>query len=338
MNQNPPAPDTSHESFESFDLSDETQILEELAGRSTDQFIYSFPMQGKTVVGLSYAGVLWACREYAKQGEAIRVKGHPQVMADPFDPDNALISVIVERVSINKENGKPTHLDSEVGTKSQPRFMKKKKYDQSNQYVGEEKAVDPFWYEKGVSKASRNGKKKLIPNDFQNKLIAMISDPKRKGGGAVKKIEPQAQAAPPPSAPKAPASPPPAAQAPAAPPPPTPAPPAQKPAAASAPASPDKIALLKKLDAVARQVFGFSDGAQVVEKIRVMTGSHPSEFSEEQIKKIGTLLQGVAKKVNRVDGDRLIRIADGALLLGAPLPVPQTVPLVVPDTQEKDMF
>lgn len=157
------------DAYESFELADEDQIIGELSGRVTEKYIYTFRQDGQDVTGLSYAGTNWACREYAKQGEAIRIT-KVEKEPDPFDPDYVLVTVYAQRFAINRDNGKETPLDNTVVTKRQWRFMDKKKFE-NGQVVGREQVPDKFFWEKAVSKGVRNAKQALMPTDFVKKII-----------------------------------------------------------------------------------------------------------------------------------------------------------------------
>lgn len=193
---------TSHD-FEVFDLADEEQILAELGGRVTEKFVYELkgvkdPITGLNVTGLSYAGTNWACREYAKHGEVIRVIGKPEVIVDPTDPNYIVVVITAQRFAVNSETQRETPLDTNFGVKRQWRLMKKNKYE-NGQVVGEEIVQDPFFFEKAFSKSIRNAKQSLIPTDVVKQLIqraikAKQSGPARDSGSTPPKAPPAAPA------------------------------------------------------------------------------------------------------------------------------------------------
>lgn len=166
----------THDVFESYDLADEEQIIAEMSGRVTDKYVYTFKQGGQDVTGLSFAGTNWAVREYAKQGEVIRIVGYPHIMVDPMDPDYVIVIVTAQRFAVQRESGKEIALDSTIGVKRQWKFMEKKKYDESGALIGKETVVDPFYLEKATSKAIRNSKQALIPTDIVKKLISRAID------------------------------------------------------------------------------------------------------------------------------------------------------------------
>jgi len=159
------------EAFELCDREDEEQILAEIAGRVADKYIYEVKTPEGPKEGLSYAGVNWACREYAKRGEVIRISGKPDIIPDPMSPEHIIVSVLAQRFAIHPETSREVALDSVIGCKRQ--WIKMEKRDGSI-------VVDRFYVEKAVSKAQRNAKAALIPTEFVKEII------KRAKGGAGK--------------------------------------------------------------------------------------------------------------------------------------------------------
>jgi len=162
-------PAEAQEVFDLMELEDENQVLAELSGRVTEKYVYEFSGPEGPVTGLSYLGTNWACREYAKHGEAIRIVSKPEIQIDPIDPEYVIVSVVAQRYAINAETGKETPLDSAVGVKRQWTKMKKK--DGSI-------VEDRFAYEKACSKSQRNAKQALIPVDFVKRMIQMALNQK----------------------------------------------------------------------------------------------------------------------------------------------------------------
>lgn len=349
----------AHEVFESFELADEEMILHELAGRVTDKYVYTFKEKGQEVTGLSKAGTDWAVREYAKQGEVIRVIGKtPEIMLDPTDGDYIWVVVVAQRFIVNRENGKEIALDSRFGTKRQWKNMKKKKYDEGGNVVGEEIVPDPFFMEKAESKASRNALQKLIPTDFVKKMISKalelkngraVSAQRSPGRGAPAKppgaTSPPAQgvaAATPPGTAAAPAGAAPAAPAGAAP---APAP-APAPAAAAPVAAPQqgkkisKDTLVQKFDGVLKSVFQTQDGAQVRQHLVKLTGKeNVGDLDDETLRSLGNLLMSVGKKQHKMQNYQIVG-GDGKVLWNppqppAPPPAAAAPPPVAPPAEEE---
>jgi|FLYK01.1.fsa_nt_gi hypothetical protein len=343
----PKALSAEREPHEIFELADEEQIVAELQGRVTERFVYELPLKdpqtGKNVVGLSYAGTNWACREYARQGEVIRIVGKPDYQPDPTDDNYVIITVMAQRFAVHPDTGKEIPLDTAPGVKRQWRKMKKNVY-QNGQKVDEEIVDDPFFWEKGLSKACRNAKQALIPTDIVKTLIAKALELKRAGpptgdgaGRAGQKPQGTPKAAPGRPA----ASPPPESAAPStgasqtppaaakptsgssAPPPPTPAP-------AAGPA--DKPTLIQQIDAVIKKAYKTSDTAAARREFKKLVGTDKlGDLPEETIRKVGKLLQGYIKGQHKLspDGTKILD-ASGTVLW------PETPPEPQPEEEEEE--
>jgi hypothetical protein len=261
------------EVFELCDREDEVQILAEMRGAVVDKYLYSFQQSGATVTGLSYAGVNWACREYAKHGEVIRMISKPEILLDPTDPEYVIFSVVAQRFAVNIETGREVALDSAIGVKRQ--CVKRKRGDQV--------VTDEFYVEKGVSKAQRNAKHALLPAEFIKKVIAACLSPKP----AAKTQAP----APAPAATPAPA----AAPAPAAPAAvkPTPA----KPAPAPAPGgSPSLANIRQRVWVLLKKIFGEDEGVCRAVLAELTGTRQVTDLGEDVIMKLGPALREVAEK------------------------------------------
>lgn len=360
-----------HESFEAIELADEELIVQEIAGRVTDKFIYEMKgmrsENGEPVIGLSYAGTNWACREYAKQGECIRVVGRPEIIQDPLNPQYIVTVVTVQRVAIDPETKRETPLDSTFGIKRQWSMMKKKKYE-NGVCIGEEIVEDPFHFEKCLSKALRNGKQALIPTDVVKKLIMKALEvkggrgPGRPPGSGAKQVQAATpkQPAQAPAAPQNPQPPkdaplPAAQDAPAAPQPPAaqtaslPKKEPSTPAQATAPAQPvpaqaspkaqSKDTLVQKFEIVLKKAFGTTDPILARQHMKALSGTDRiSDLSEEDLTKYGRILQGVFKGQNKISDDKtlIVEIASGKVLWGTPPAAPQTAPPPPPSAPSKD--
>lgn len=348
----------AHEIFESFDLADEQLILEELAGRVTDKYVYTFKQKGQEIQGLSKAGTDWAVREYAKQGEVIRVIGkQPEIILDPTDPDYIITIVVAQRFIVNKETGKEIALDSRFGTKRQWKYMEKKKYDEQGNVVGEEIVPDPFYIEKSESKASRNALQKLIPTDFVKKMISkalelkngrsVTTAPKgRTTQGGAKPQQPPAGAPAPGQAatpPQGAAATPPAHGAASTPQGAAAAPPTQG-AAPQQNAQKSKVSkdtLVQKFDGVIKKVFKTQDGAVVRQHVAKLTGKENiGDLDEETLKKLGNLLMNVGKQY-KIENYQILS-ADGAAVHWQPpqppAPPPQAPAAAPPPASDEEPF
>lgn len=185
-------PDT--EIFELCEREDEDQILAELAGRVSDKYVYEFPSSDGPVTGLSYQGTNWACREFAKHGEVIRIVSKPEIQIDPIDGEYIIVSVVAQRFAVNQETGKEIALDSRVGVKRQWTKMQKK--------AGGDIIPNKFFIEHGVNKAQRNALQALLPTDFVKKVIQQALNQKKNPKGTAPAGQ---KPAPRPAAPAAPA-------------------------------------------------------------------------------------------------------------------------------------
>lgn len=155
--------DTS--SFELMDALDDEQTLAEIQGKVIEDYVYSVDGQYQ----LSKAGVNWACREYAKKKEIIRVIGHPQGIADPGDPEYVLVTTLAQRFALD-EKGHEIGLDTYVGAKRQWRKMRLK-----------DGSIVPnvYWWEHAVSKSQRNSRLGLMEADFIAKVIQVAIEKKK---------------------------------------------------------------------------------------------------------------------------------------------------------------
>lgn len=339
--------DTQH--IMDLDLADEEQIVQEMSGRASEKYIYELKQKGEDgqpVMGLSYSGTNWACRELAQQGEVIRVIKQEDV-SDELDAEFIKIAVTTQRFKIDKETGRETALDSHIAGKRQPKNMTKNIWENGVQ-KGMQSVPDPFAWEKCLSKAVRNAKQALMPSDMVRKLIAKVKaesgKSKIQGKPAGKGVEPQGHAAPgaakpagaPASAPAAaaPASAS-AATAPAAAP--APAPAAAAPAADSKPKM-SKDVMVQKLDAVSKMAFGTQDGAAARQMLAKLTGkASPSDLSEEELKKLGNAINAVAKKTAEVVGNDVVKTADKSVLWKGPAvaaPAPAAAPAAAAESEE----
>lgn len=321
--------------FDLMDRADEEQILEELRGVVSDKFIYK---NSRGQFELSYAGTKWAIRKMADQGEAIRIKGHPKVDRCVIDPEYITVTVLSERVKVDRDAKCEIVLDNTIG--SSRGWIKQKLLD--GRIV-----PDDFFYNKTISKATRNAQQAMLPQDFKKEMIDLLV--KKQAGQlppstqkAAKKAAPPAAApagapapaagapaagpgAPPstqkpagalagPAKAAAPAQPPPAKSAPpAGAPPAKPAAPAaastQKPAVPNttkaAPGQAPREAALdvmcQRFLIVLRQASGAGqDLPKAVAFLKALTGKDAvNKLSKEEITELGPILHGLTKGASR---------------------------------------
>lgn len=158
----------SFEPFSIMDALDDEAIIAELKGAAMTEYIYSFQQDGRTITGLSKTGVDAAVAEMAKKGEVIR-----EMAVDCQWLDEAVVVLVkVQRFIISQE-GQEIALESTFGSKWQPFKMTVHGKDQfGRRKSGETNLVeDPFFFEKALGKASRNAKRRLIPEDLITLII-----------------------------------------------------------------------------------------------------------------------------------------------------------------------
>lgn len=333
----PDAPVSSSGLLERFDLADDKKILAAMATRVTAGFTYK--VNGKH--GLSSAGALWAAREFAKQGEVYRVQGEPKIEVCPLDADCVNIWVKVQRFFVNPATGQEIALDSTFGHKRMSRKTKRYKDDSGTDF---DMVEDPEFITKGITKAERNGKLKLMPKDAVTNMIAKAtgqanaptppkgntSPPKGNAtppkdtakpvtppaggaaatGGAAPTL-PKEEAKKPEEAKKEEPKKTEEAKKAAAPPPATPAP-AEKPKMS-------KEVMVQKLDAVCKMVFNTQDGAVARQKLAAITGKpSPGDLSDDDIKKVGNAINAVAKKNAEIVGNDIVKLSDKSILWKGP--------------------
>jgi hypothetical protein len=167
--------------FSLMDSEDENQILEELRGVPAEKFIYK---NSRGQYELSYAGTKWVVRQMADKGEAIRIE-LPKCVQCPIDPEHILVDVIGKRWKIDREANRETLLDTNVG--SARGWIKQKKNDGAI-------IPDEFFYNKTVSKATRNVMQMMIPSDLKKEMISRLMQ--MQGGGGAPRQGPPRQGPP----------------------------------------------------------------------------------------------------------------------------------------------
>ena len=159
--------------FVLMDAADDALILAELEGRILDTWVYEFTSGGQKVQGLSKVGIDQATRELAKKGEVLR-ELECGYHVDPTDKNYVLFTVKVGRFAISKE-GQEILLDTAIGAKRQWTKMARR----DGRVVS-----DPFWFEKGLAKAARNAKQRLLPEEIKTKILTFAKEK-----GRVQKVE-----------------------------------------------------------------------------------------------------------------------------------------------------
>ena len=173
------------EPFSLMEQLDDEAILAELRGGMLSTYVYSFQQDGHEVTGLSKTGVDAAVSQMALKGEVIREE---EVKVE-WGPDRKDVFVIVkaQRYLVSRD-GREILLQSAMGAKRQPVYMKVHERDRFNRPIANKwtEAEDPFFFEKAIAKAARNAKRRLIPEDLIVKIVqeAAAQGKTKKVGGS----------------------------------------------------------------------------------------------------------------------------------------------------------
>ena len=129
------------EDFEALDRMDEKQIVQELQGEILDKYVYRFQQGGRTVVGLSYAGVK----------AAIQRMGNITVSEPKVESSDELYTVYCSATDHNR------NLTFWAGAQ-QAKMLN-------------ENTPDKFAFAKAISKAQRNALRALLPETMIQELV-----------------------------------------------------------------------------------------------------------------------------------------------------------------------
>lgn len=152
-----------------FDMMDEEQIVEILEGRSNKKYIYSFPVGGKTIEGISYAGTIDAARYYSEN-----------LVSNGFKPLETVDYSLLEtddmfRAFVRVKDGKSGLIIP--GYSSQAKKMKVYTNREHTEFVMK---VDDKADVKCVSKATRNALRNSMPASYIDAYIVAIKKGMRK--------------------------------------------------------------------------------------------------------------------------------------------------------------
>jgi hypothetical protein len=154
---------TSPEVFREMEKRDEEQIIQEMRGQYIEEFVYQFKIGGRTVTGISWAGI----KEVAYKFGGIQVE-----LVELKETENAY-TVIVKAFD-EKNNA------SRLGVSMQPKKMKL----QSGEVVDDE-----FALQKAVSKAQRNAIRPLIPETMLKIYIEKFLEENRRAPEPPRRVE-----------------------------------------------------------------------------------------------------------------------------------------------------
>ena len=143
-----PAKPKEQDTFLQFENRDEAQIMRELQGGMLDEFIYSFKESGRTVTGLSWAGVK----------ECARRMGGIEVLDAEISESAKEFRVICRARDTNTRAVM-------LGVSAQAKMIETKS---GRRYE------DKFALQKAVSKAQRNAIRCLIPEAFVKQMITKM--------------------------------------------------------------------------------------------------------------------------------------------------------------------
>lgn len=149
-------------------LLDERQIMDEIQGRALEAMLYSFPQDGKTVTGFSWAGVAEAARTLNARGytSLAITKDPPPIFeevtvsvevkrGDPYEDRPAIACTVYAE---DTKNG-----GGNWGTAVQPREMRLRKTDNDGRFIFR---PDSFARAKALSKAQRNAIEPQLPQEL----------------------------------------------------------------------------------------------------------------------------------------------------------------------------
>jgi len=146
--------------FEIFERVEDEAIVAEIRGEVIRDYVYTFTdSEGKTVEGLSKAGVDAVISQLAHKGEAIRE------LECQWQEDEDSYKAIVKagRYAVSQD-GREVLLDSAFGAKRQPKTFITK---------GGQAVENPFAFEQAIIKAARNAKRRLIPESMAIQIIEL---------------------------------------------------------------------------------------------------------------------------------------------------------------------
>lgn len=148
--------------FSLMDRLDDRAMVAAVEGRVGKAWIYSFPQGNTTVDGLSAEGVEEAARYLAKQSKGTDVIREIESHIESETETEARFSATAGRYTIivNEETGVVSEalLDTAVRGKRVEKIYRNG-------------ALNPHWYEHGKTKAARNAKRALLPEELVATII-----------------------------------------------------------------------------------------------------------------------------------------------------------------------
>ena len=158
---------TSWSPFEAMEKLEDEILLQELRGQVIEPLVYEFiDPGGRSVVGISKAGVDWVASEMMMRGEVLRELDFQLIL----EPSYVIAVVKAGRFTMNRE-GHEVQLETAFGARRQPR---KRKTPALNTETQEED--DPFAIEIALIKAARNAKRRLMPESLIIRVFDIAHD------------------------------------------------------------------------------------------------------------------------------------------------------------------
>lgn len=139
-------PANDAEVFQVVEHRDEEQIIASLEGKYLDEYVYSFQQGGKSIEGLSWLGIQEAARAY----------GGIQCPIDKMKIERNDKDIIVMIEAIDSQTN-----SSAIGASAQALFMT----------TSRGVMADSFAMQKAISKAQRNAKRQLLPQQLLKQWI-----------------------------------------------------------------------------------------------------------------------------------------------------------------------
>jgi len=153
--------------FAMMEAMDDQNIVQRLQGRVSEAWVYSVTEGGRTVEGLSADGVEEAARFLAKENHEVIRELECSIESESETEARFTAKAGRYRLHVNEDTGEIHEilLDTAIRGKRQP-----KRYGSG--------AFNQFWYETGVTKAVRNAKMALLPEEL---IAVVIENAKSRG-------------------------------------------------------------------------------------------------------------------------------------------------------------
>jgi hypothetical protein len=168
--------------YELMERLDEKQIVAEAAGEMSESWVYSFPQDGKMIMGLSYVGVKEAVRQLNAKGlTSIKISEQaPPVTQRVSEGHDLYVEEAGDGYFVQAYGKDEKHNGGLWGAKFEPI------YKQRSSKKGGGKYCNIFALEHALSKAQRNAMRGLIPENLFVKILKEFIEK-----GKVQKLTPK---------------------------------------------------------------------------------------------------------------------------------------------------